>query len=54
MDACKDGIMAVIIPPHNERIGAGIQHMKVDLPLPTQYTHRCCDALPQVQVGIVC
>ena len=52
-DAHEDSIILVIVPPSTERVGAGIQHMKEGLPLPTQDTHRCCDALPQMQVGIV-
>lgn len=30
-DAHEDGIMAVIVPPPTERVGAGIQHMKEGL-----------------------
>ena len=52
-DAHEDGIMAVIVPPPAECIGAGIQHMKKGLPLPTQDTRMSWDALPQMQVGIV-
>ena len=53
MKAPEDCIVVVIVSPPTERIGAGIQHMKEGLPLTTQDTRRCCDAPPQMQVGIV-